>query len=96
MEQCRSLEANNFSYTPEIPRILRNTQVHYRLHNSKPLVPDMSQINPVRALLDFLGIHFNIIPIYICLPSGISPLGFPTCVLFSPIRATCSAHITLN
>jgi len=65
MEQCRSLEANNSSDTQEIPRILWNTQVHYRLHNSKPLVPDMSQINPVRALLNFLGIHFNIITVYI-------------------------------
>jgi len=37
----------------------------------------MSQISPVRALLNFLGIHFNIILVYICLPSGISCLDFP-------------------
>ena len=34
-------------------------------HNSKALVPDTSRINLVRALLNFLDIHFNIIPVYI-------------------------------
>ena len=96
MEQRPSLQANNSSDTQEILRILWNTQVRYLLHNSKPLLSDMSQINPVRALLNFLGFHFNIIPVYICLASGISPLGFPTCVLLRPIRATCSAHLILS
>ena len=62
MEQSPSWEANWFSASQEIPRILWNQKVHYSIHNSPPPVPILSQVGPVRTLLfHILKIHLNII-----------------------------------
>ena len=100
-EQRPSWEANRFSASQEIPRILWNPKVHYRCHKWPPSVPILSQLGPVhnphptswRSTL-ILSSHLRL-----GLPSGFFPLRFPhqnTVYAPSlPILAICPAHIIL-
>jgi hypothetical protein len=54
MYHTPSSEANNSSSSQEIPCILCKQKVYFRVHNSTPFVPILSQINPVHALVLFL------------------------------------------
>jgi hypothetical protein len=49
MEQSPSLEANQFSASQEIPHILWNPKVHYRIRKHLAPVPILSQLDPIRA-----------------------------------------------
>jgi hypothetical protein len=62
MEQRTSWEANGHSTSREIPHLLWNLKVYYRGHKNQPLIPVLSQMNPVYSLLpDFCKFHSNII-----------------------------------
>jgi hypothetical protein len=48
MEQSPSWEANRFVASQEIPRVLLNLKVHYRIHNCLPL--SLSWANPIQSI----------------------------------------------
>jgi len=58
MEQSPSWEANWFSTSQEIPRILWNPKVHYRIHKCPLSVLILSQLDPFHTPAPyFLKIH---------------------------------------
>ena len=62
MVQSPSWEANRFTASQEIPRILWNPKVHYRIHKYPPPIPILSQLDPVYTLTFHIpNIYLNII-----------------------------------
>ena len=101
MDLGPSWEANRFSASQEVPRILWDPKVHYRIPKCPPPVPILSQLDLVHTPTShFLKINFNIIlqsrPES---PKWSFPSGFPTKTpntpLLSPILATYPAHLIL-
>jgi hypothetical protein len=98
MEQSPSSEANGFSASHEIPLILWNPKVLYRIHKCPPPDLILSRTNPNYALHATSWRPILVLPshLHLCLPSGLYPLGFPTKTLYthllSHIDVTCSVH----
>ena len=82
--------------------ILRNPKVYYRVYKSPPPFPVLIHINPFHAQhpISWRSILILSSHLRLCLPSGLSPSGFLTKSLYSPlllpIRATCPTHLILH
>jgi hypothetical protein len=97
MEQSPSWEANRFAASQEIPHILLNQKIRYRIHRARHL--SLSWASPIQSIpphptswrsILILSSHLRLGH-----PSGLFPPGFLTKILYmlfsSSIRVTCHA-----
>ena len=101
MDQSPSWEVTQFAASQEIPHILWNPKVPYRIHKCLPPVPTLSQLNPIHTSHPTSWRCYLILSSHLCLglPSGFFHSGLPTKKLYmpllSPTHTTCPAHVIL-
>jgi hypothetical protein len=76
----------------------QNPKVHHHIHKSQPLVPILSQLDPLyTSPANFPKTPYS--HLRLGLPSGLFHSGFPNKTLYSflssPTRATCPTHLIL-
>jgi hypothetical protein len=93
MKQSPSWEANRFSASQEIPRILWNPKVHYRTHKRPPPVPIQSTYPHPTSWRNILILSSHL---RLGLPSGLLSSDFVTSTLYTPLPHTyhmpCPSH----
>jgi hypothetical protein len=85
-------ETNSLSASQEIPYLLWNPKVYYRLHKIPPLIPILSQMNLAHTFPPYFHQRLG-------LPSGLVSSDFLIKIFYafltSPMRIPCPAHIIL-
>jgi hypothetical protein len=95
MAQSPSWASDNPSASQEIPCLLWNPKVHYRVHNSQTLKPILGQINSVHTTTPILILSSNL---RLGFPSRLFPFGFQTKILHTYINshACCMSRPSYN
>ena len=85
-EQNSSWEANRFSASQEIPRILWKPKVHYRIYKSLSWARSIQSMPPHSICWRSSLILFS--RLRLGLPSGLFLSGFPTKTLYEPLLSS--------
>jgi hypothetical protein len=92
VELSPSWEAASHSATEELPNILWNPKVHYRVDKSPPLW-SLSWARPIQSIppqpISLRSIFISYIHLRLGLPSGLFPSCFPTNILYAVLSHSC-------
>jgi hypothetical protein len=101
MERSPSWEANSHSSSHEIPHLLWNQKVQYRVHICPPLLSILSHMHPVLTFPPYFAkVHSDVfVQSTLMTPYGLFPSVFRPkfCIFFSnfSMRAACPVHLIL-